>query len=109
MKLAVHELCTGCSACVEVCPNHALMMVVDSEGFLSPMGNPSKCTDCKLCETVCPVLHPGSVREPLAVYAAKAKDDDLRMKSSSGGMFTLFARETLKQGGIVYGAGWERP
>ena len=78
-------------------------------GFLLPVIDKTLCVNCGQCQKVCPVLHPGQKRMPLAVYAAKAKDDELRMKSSSGGMFTLLAREILKQGGVVYGAGWEKP
>jgi len=84
-------------------------MKPDVEGFLQPVIDAALCVHCGLCEKVCPVLHPGSNRMPLSVYAVKAKDDDLRMKSSSGGVFTLLAREILKKGGIVYGAGWEKP
>lgn len=87
----------------------AIRMQSDDEGFLQPHVDLSSCVHCGLCETVCPVLHPGEAREPLAVYAAKAKDDDLRMKSSSGGLFSLFAHEIFNQGGFVYGAGWRRP
>lgn len=84
-------------------------MKPDAEGFLLPVIDKTLCVNCGQCQKVCPVLHPGQKRMPLAVYAAKAKDDELRMKSSSGGMFTLLAREILKQGGVVYGAGWEKP
>lgn len=101
--------CCGCSACYAVCPKRAITMKPDAEGFLLPVIDKTLCVNCGQCQKVCPVLHPGQKRMPLAVYAAKAKDDELRMKSSSGGMFTLLAREILKQGGVVYGAGWEKP
>lgn len=39
-------------------------------------------------------------------YAAKAKDEALRMKSSSGGLFSLFALAILRRGGVVFGAAW---
>lgn len=81
-------------------------MVADNEGFLQPVVDAAVCIQCGLCEKVCPVLHPSEPRDPLAVYAAKAKDDALRMQSSSGGLFSLLAREVFKLGGIVYGAGW---
>lgn len=84
-------------------------MRADDEGFLQPAVQESLCIECDLCEKVCPVLHPGEPREPLAVYAAKALDDELRMKSSSGGVFSLLSREVFAKGGIVYGAGWEKP
>lgn len=37
------------------------------------------------------------------VYAAYAKDEDLRVSSSSGAMFSLFANHILHQNGVVYG------
>jgi coenzyme F420-reducing hydrogenase beta subunit len=107
--LPIPAKCCGCSACYAVCPKRAITMKPDVEGFLQPVIDETLCVHCGLCEKVCPVLHPGQKRMPLAVYAVKAKDDELRMKSSSGGMFTLLAREILRQGGIVYGAGWEKP
>lgn len=45
-------------------------------------------------------------REPLETYAARSHDDALLEISASGGMFTELAREILKDGGCVVGAGW---
>lgn len=109
MNLPSSELCCGCSACYAICPNSAITMKMDIEGFLQPTIDETLCIHCSLCEKVCPILHPREERESLVVYASKAKDDDLRMKSSSGGIFSLLAKEIFKQDGIVYGAGWERP
>lgn len=81
----------------------------DEEGFLQPAVDAAKCVKCGKCEAVCPVLHHGKPRKPLAVYAAKAKDDELRWGSASGGVFTILAQETLRRGGVVFGAGFERP
>ena len=36
-------------------------------------------------------------------YAAKAKDETIRLSSSSGGVFSLIAGEVLKEGGVVFG------
>ena len=101
--------CTGCTACASICPVAAIEMVADKEGFKFPQVESERCINCGACLRVCPVLHPGAPRTPLAVYAAKANDDALRMQSSSGGIFTLLARQTLDGGGVVYGAGWKRP
>ena len=84
-------------------------MLPDEEGFLHPVVDAAKCVKCGKCEAVCPVLHPGKLRKPLAVYAAKAKDDELRWGSASGGVFTVLAQDVLKRGGVVFGAGFERP
>jgi len=42
----------------------------------------------------------------MKVYAAKHKDIDVRLHSSSGGIFTALAEAILDQEGIVIGAGW---
>jgi coenzyme F420-reducing hydrogenase beta subunit len=81
-------------------------MEPDGEGFVYPVIDAAACTRCHLCETTCPVLHPPLPRHPLAVYAAINTDAPIRAQSSSGGLFTLLARQVLAQGGVVYGAGW---
>ena len=109
----VHDLCptiqcTGCAACYDACAKGAVSMVPDKEGFVHPQIDTTKCVRCGKCKQICPVLHPDVPREPQAVYAAKANDDELRLQSSSGGIFSLLARQVIKQGGIVFGAGWDK-
>lgn len=96
--------CCGCSACVSSCPKHCITLHEDSEGFLYPSVDSSACIDCGLCEKVCPVIHPSAARTPLHVYAAINPDEHIRMKSSSGGIFTLLAEQILHEGGVVFGA-----
>ena len=83
-------------------------MLPDEEGFLQPVVDAAKCVNCGKCEAVCPVFHPGLPRAPLATYAAKARDDELRKISSSGGVFSLLARQVIAKGGTVYGAAFEK-
>lgn len=104
MNLAAHNLCSGCAACYAVCARKAISMQPDEEGFAYPRVDESLCVNCSLCERVCPSLHPKAPREPISVYAAKAKDGALRIESSSGGIFSLLARQIISDGGIVYGA-----
>lgn len=108
-NLPPSDWCCGCAACYSICPKHAIVMCPDAEGFLQPTVNHKVCIGCGKCENVCPVLNQGLPRTPLAVYAAKAKDDDLRRISSSGGVFSLLARQVLDKGGAVYGAAFEPP
>ena len=98
------SLCCGCSACATRCPKACITMVEDSEGFLYPQVDASLCIDCGLCEKVCHELHPFEERKPLQVLAANNKDTDIRLISSSGGIFTILAEKTLSEGGVVFGA-----
>ena len=97
--------CCGCSACVQRCPKHCISLCEDSEGFSYPQVDTESCIDCGLCEKVCPMLHPSEEgRKPLAVYAAKNKDEEIRRTSSSGGVFTALAEKIIREGGLVFGA-----
>jgi ferredoxin len=44
------ELCTGCRACVDICPVQALAQV----GSKARLVRPELCTYCTVCEDVCP-------------------------------------------------------
>lgn len=48
-----NELCTGCGACVGVCPTKAVEMIV-SRGLLLPNIDVDRCTDCGICVRSCP-------------------------------------------------------
>lgn len=96
--------CCGCGACVQRCSKSCITMREDNEGFLYPEVDREACIDCGLCEKVCPVIHQGEKRKPLAVYAAKHKDDKIRLSSSSGGAFTALAESVIEEDGVVFGA-----
>lgn len=99
------SMCVGCNACKNICPRNAINMIEDEEGFLYPKVNREFCSNCGLCETVCPILNIKEEDKTLPkTYAAYNKDDNIRMKSSSGGIFTEIAKLIIKKGGIVFGA-----
>lgn len=79
-------------------------MVEDSEGFLYPQVDEEACVNCGLCEKVCNELNPYDTREPLQVLAAINKDEKVRQKSTSGGIFHILAEKTIREGGVVFGA-----
>lgn len=99
--------CTGCGACLNICPVNAIHMEKNGQGFLYPAIDPDVCIDCKRCEKICPKLqaYQGNADLP-ECYAARAKDA-VRQVSSSGGMFTVLAEYVLKKGGVVCGASME--
>lgn len=107
IKIVNKQDCCGCSACVQRCPKHCITLKEDGEGFLYPHVNSDECIDCGLCEKVCPELHHGERHIPLEVYAARNKDESIRMQSSSGGIFTLLAEKVIQEGGVVFGAAFD--
>lgn len=98
--------CCGCSACVQRCPKQCIVLHEDEEGFLYPNVDMTMCIDCGLCEKVCPVINQHAVRPPLEVYAAKNPNCEIRMQSSSGGIFTQLAELVINDGGVVFGVKW---
>ena len=97
------SFCCGCAACVQICPKKCISLTEDKEGFLYPIVDKATCIDCGLCEKVCPYLTEGIEREPKVVYAAKHSNEDIRLQSSSGGVFTLLAEKIINDGGVVFG------
>lgn len=49
------EDCCGCTACYAVCPQNAIYLLEDVEGFEYPYINENKCISCYLCLNVCPI------------------------------------------------------
>ena len=96
-----HE-CTGCTACMAVCPAQCIVMRRDRQGFDYPVGNPDVCIGCGKCEAVCPVLNPMDPAEPLATFAVRVPE--YMDGSSSGGVFPALAKAVVDEGGAVYGA-----
>ncbi len=104
IKITDKTECCGCGACEQRCPKHCISLLEDSEGFLYPKVDLDSCIDCGVCDNVCPVLTKYDKREPLNVYAAINKSEQIRLESSSGGVFSLLAESVIRDGGVVFGA-----
>ena len=97
--------CTGCNACYNICPQDAISMVPDDDGFWHPVIQYEKCNQCDLCSIKCPVisgLDSDNFTSPL-VYAAWNNDEAIRLSSTSGGIFTALASYIIGIGGYVVG------
>lgn len=104
--LKIDSTCTGCGACVNICPKHCLQLKPDCEGFFYPKYDDANCIECGLCEKTCHVVTPKEHSSPCLdrFYLYRANDSSLLQASTSGGGFTLFAKWVLDQGGIVFGS-----
>lgn len=104
IKIDNKSKCVGCYACYSICPKKCIQMINDNEGFKYPIVDTIRCINCNMCIKVCPMINPQKDISLQKTYAAYNKDESIRMKSSSGGLFSIFAKEILKQGGVVFGA-----
>lgn len=96
--------CTGCFACMNICPRDAISIGVDVLDKTIPQIEAAKCIDCGLCKKVCPVLTNPVFKRAEYAYAAWSKSEADLNKSSSGGMAAVFAKTVVKAGGCVFGA-----
>ena len=103
IKIEKKEECCGCSACYNICPKNAIHMQEDEKGFKYPVIDKEKCINCGLCQKVCPIINNNNIANNPQAYACYCKDEDIRIKSSSGGIFTLLATYILFNSGVVYG------
>lgn len=78
-------------------------MKSDFEGFLYTNIDLNKCIDCGKCLKVCKnVRH---YEDPQLIYSCR-NNDELRTRSSSGGVFSRLAEIVLAQSGLVCAVGY---
>jgi len=105
------QACCGCTACQVICPQNAIVMVPDEEGFLYPEIDNDRCVHCDLCRKVCAfedgyLAKIGKAKEPdfaQTYYAGKSTREDVVTRSRSGGIFYALAKKVIENKGVVYG------
>lgn len=107
INVADNKNCSGCHACVSICPKKCIDMISDEEGFLYPLVNHDKCIKCGLCIKHCPIATPNESTktiDDIQAFGAYNKDESVRNNSSSGGIFTALAETIIENEGVVFGA-----
>ena len=99
--------CTGCTACYAICPKKAISMEMDSEGFLYPKIDTTKCVECGICAKVCKQRTNIEKTEEIEVYIGQNTDVEDLKKSSSGAIFPVLAKYILENNGVVCGAAFD--
>lgn len=102
------NICTGCSACVEVCPVRCITMCSDPLDATHPQIDTSICIDCGLCEKTCPNNIQLNFHTPQRVYVAWSNDESIRNTSASGGIATELYRLWISKGGFAAGVKYEK-
>lgn len=102
--------CSGCAACANICPKNAIELTRDAEGFAYPKINPELCIKCGRCDATCPALNytktfPDAFPE---AFVAIHNDAKILRHSSAGGAFTALSEIILREGGIIFGAAFDK-
>ena len=104
------RLCTGCGACVNICPKNIISFQEDEDGFRYPYVKKEGCINCGLCEKACPFIN-DSYKEFInygsaypEFYAGQLKNKEELFEVSSGGAAWAIVKAIISEGGFVYGA-----
>lgn len=107
MFVTDHKHCTGCGACIEACPQSAVIKIRDKYKFVYPSVQEELCEFCGKCLEVCPKDKPIDRLEREKIeqryYIAKTADKSELLKAHAGGIFYRLAMKILSDGGVVYG------
>lgn len=112
-------LCTGCGACVALCPKGALEISVNKDGtYISTLDN-AKCAHCGICSRVCPgqnvnlselstqVFGDNPINnylgKYLSCYIGYTSESNIRFHAASGGLISSLLIYSLDKG-IIDGA-----
>lgn len=97
--------CSGCTACSAVCPKHCIVMKEDEEGFDYPyIEDKSKCINCGLCKQICPVNNDLKKSGNSYTLAVQNLNENIRSKSSAGGIIGAIFEYVFSKQGVAYGA-----
>jgi coenzyme F420-reducing hydrogenase beta subunit len=97
--------CTGCTACMSICPVNCISMKQDEEGFCYPFADDS-CIQCRKCEHICPIASGRTEAKIEIQYASAAvtKNKEIWKSSASGGAFSEICYSFGDNETVVFGA-----
>lgn len=108
-KICEYNKCTGCSACVNICPTKSISLKEDRFGELHPFVDNSTCINCGLCKSSCPNNNKLKYEYPKLCYAAWIEDKSKRSKCASGGIGTILAEYVIRyKDGVVFGTKYDK-
>lgn len=96
--------CSGCGACMVICPRRAITMQEGQYGCKYPVIDEAACVQCGKCLQICPWESLENKVVPDGAYAAAGKNSDVVKRSASGGVFATLALNWIRSGGVTAGA-----
>lgn len=107
MEICNKQDCTGCQACMQGCPTHAISMQESIKGHIYPVIDSNICINCHKCIRICPVLNKVNKYQPLNILAGWNNNKKERKDSTSGGVSYLLSKKIIEEGGYFCGSIWE--
>ncbi len=101
------SVCTGCGACVAICPLNCIRMQEDKYGASLPAIDKTKCSKCGICSKYCPANTPPTFSYPKACYASWLDNREERALCASGGLAYAISKYMIEsRNGIVFGVAY---
>ena len=110
ISLADKQKCTGCMACLQVCPVKCISVREDDIGDLYPYIDRDICVECGSCMKVCPEIsinRKECFKNSDQAYAVWSLNTNSRLASASGGAASGFYESALNQGYWICGVKYE--
>lgn len=110
ISLVDKKNCTGCMACLQVCPMKCISVREDNIGDLYPYLDRDICIECGSCEKVCSEIsinRKDCFKKPDQAYAVWSLNTNSRSASTSGGAAAEFYESALNQGYWICGVKYE--
>ncbi len=95
------NMCTGCMACVDICPKGAVEIVDDLLSYNAVIRE-DVCIACNACHRVCQNNRAVAALPPILWQQGWVENDIARQESSSGGAATRLMTVFSESGGSVY-------
>ncbi len=97
--------CSGCSACVTICPTKAIQLNINSAGFYEAKIDEAKCVQCGKCQKVCSRFghDQGVSLYDAKHYAMQSTDANVVKTSTSGGIAHELSLMAIKEDKTVVG------
>lgn len=104
MKICEKGRCTGCGACVSICPKGAIRLAYNRKQELVTIVDKEKCVNCGLCKKVCQVNNDFKNNGIICCYAAWIDNQKERERCASGGIGYTLVKNMLLNQGVSYAA-----
>lgn len=106
-EVCLLDLCTGCGACKNICPQNCIEFRTNQIGIEYAVINTESCIHCHLCKKVCPNINTPKFSVVDKCYAGWRSNKQKRIDSSSGGIATVISERIVQQGDVVFGVNFE--